>query len=52
MEFKYKEFTFKTGDKVICKIRGIDIFDAVINLEEYRDGDRIYICHNERDAAG
>jgi hypothetical protein len=53
MEFKYKEFTFKSGDKVRCKIRGIEIFDAVISLEEHRGlGDRIYICHNVREAAG
>lgn len=53
MEFRYKEFTFTAGSRIRCKIKGMNVFDAVLNLEEYKGlGDRIYICHNIRDLAG
>ena len=53
MEFRYREFTFTAGSRIRCKIKGISVFDAVLNFEEYKGlGDRIYICHNIRDLAG
>lgn len=53
MEFRYKEFTFTAGNRIRCKIKGIDVFDAVLNFEKYKGiGDRIYICHNMSDLSG